>query len=123
MVKYVAALECLTVTPSDGKDNVTDIVTRRTALLISKAYNDNFEIIYANARKLYSKRSDLMHGRISPIKKDISSIVSMAHKIVPDVLLVTLELFWCLDMNRRNSSRDLFDEYRSLEVQLPKEGK
>lgn len=115
LVKYVAALECLTVTPLDGKDNVTDIVTRRTAILLAGACNGNFDAIYANARKLYSKRSDLMHGRISPIKKDISSIVSLAHKIVPDVLLVTLELFLCLDMNGRNSSKELFNEYKLLE--------
>jgi hypothetical protein len=124
LVKYVAALECLTVTPSDGIEDVTDIVTRRTALLIAQDYKDDvFEKTYANARRLYRWRSDLMHGRISPIKKDIDSIVSLAHEIVPQMMLIVLNMFWCLEMNGRNSSKDLFNEYRSLERQLPKEGK
>lgn len=124
LVKYVVALECLAVTPQDGKEEVTDIVTRRTALLIAKAYKDDvYEKIKSKARKIYRKRSDLMHGRISPITQDINSIVSLAHDIVPKMMLITLDMFWCLELNGRNSPQDLFDEYRSLEMERSKKEK
>ena len=118
LVKYVAALECLTVTPADKECGVTDIVTRRTALLIAQGSGDDvFKKTYAAARKIYRFRSDLMHGRVSPTGKDVENVMPLAHQIGQEVMFAALGLFGYLEMNGRTSSRELFDQYRELEKQ------
>jgi hypothetical protein len=120
LVKYVAALERLTVTPFDKKDKVTDIVTRRTAILSAKAYEDDaLKEARENARKLYRWRSNLMHGRSSPLTKELGSVMHLAYEIVQQAMFAALILFDNLEMSSRCTSEDLFREYGELEKILP----
>ena len=98
LVKYVAALERLTVTAEDHtnedhREEVTDIVTRRTALLAVQSYEPNLlKQARENARKLYRWRLDLMHGRSSPLSKEISSVIYLASEIVQEAILGLLNI-------------------------------
>jgi hypothetical protein len=120
LVKYVAALERLTVTPSDKiVDDVTDIVTRRTALL-AVLVNEDAALTEAreNTRKLYRWRSNLMHGRSSPLTKELGSVMHLAHEMVPQAIFGALALFADLEMSGRFTSDELFARYSELEKKL-----
>jgi hypothetical protein len=127
LVKYVAALERLTVTPKDHpnencRQELTDIVTRRTALLTVRSYKPNLlKRARENARKLYRWRSDLMHGRSSPLSREVSSLIHLAHEIVQDAIFNALGHFVDLEISNHRAAQDLYVRYQQLEKCLPPE--
>jgi hypothetical protein len=81
IVKYVAAVERLTITeetPTDDDRGLTDAVTRRAALLAGGADETELEKRRLEAKYLYRWRSKLMHGQRSPISKE--QIVTDEHR-------------------------------------------
>jgi hypothetical protein len=116
LVKFAAALERLTVT--ENKPGVTDLVTRRTALL---ATDDAATIARAreDAQEIYRRRSELMHGRLSPKSPEILNAVRLAHGVVPRALFGALELFYALNQHGQDKPEDLERKYSDLEKNLP----
>lgn len=122
LVKYVAALERLTVTDYTPIDGVTDTVTRRTALLAVTEYNKGtLSSARADARKVYRWRSNLMHGRSSPLTKELTSVMHLAYRTAQQALFVSLHMLVHLEVTGRTSGRDLEDEFTDLERELPPE--
>ena len=119
LVKYVAALERLTVTKESGSNNVTDIVTRRTALL-SVQFDLVPDILKArkDARTIYRWRSNLMHGRSSPLTKNILSVVQLADSITQKAIFGALALYIDLELKGKSKSKDLEQYFSDLEKQL-----
>jgi hypothetical protein len=116
LVKYVAALERLTVLQETGRQDVTDVVTRRTALLASECCQvTEVEKVRAQARKLYSQRSNLMHGRSSPLTKELLGVMHLAHRITRRAMFEALGLYVQLDMAGKVKGRDLEDRFIELE--------
>jgi hypothetical protein len=122
LIKYVAALERLTVTNETGDDEVTDVVTRRTALLSVESYDAAvLSDAWENARKLYRWRSGLMHGRSSPLTKELLSVIPLAHRRVQQALFGALWLYVDLEMTGKRKSKDLEERLLELEKELPTE--
>jgi hypothetical protein len=122
LVKYVAALERLTVTDYTPVDGVTDTVTRRTALLAVTEYKlDVLADARSDARKIYRWRSNLMHGRSSPVTKELASVMHLAYRTAQQALFVALHMLVHLEVTGRTSGRDLEDEFTDLERELPRE--
>lgn len=126
LIKYVAALERLTVTEETETDKdkvkVTDVVTRRTALLSVESYDAAvLSDAWKDARKLYGWRSDLMHGRSSPLKKEFFSVIPLAHRRVQQALFGALALYVDLEMTGKRTSKDLEERLLELEKELPTE--
>ena len=120
LVKYVAALERLTVTDHTPVDGITDTVTRRTALLAVTEYTtDTLTRARADARKIYRWRSDLMHGRSSPLTKELASVMHLAYRTAQQALFVALHILVHLEVAGRVSGRDLEDEFTDREKELP----
>jgi hypothetical protein len=116
LVKYVAALERLTITPHTPTEGVTDAVTRRTALLaIEKLTVESVQQERDVARQIYRWRSDLMHGRTSPVTKELASVMHLAYRTAQQALFVSLDLLIRLEMSGRRSSHDLEQLYIDLE--------
>lgn len=105
LVKYVAALERLTVleetgtVDEQGTQDVTDVVTRRAALLGCES-EDVTEVakVREDARKLYRWRSNLIHGRSSPLTKELSDVMHLAHRITQQAMFSALGIYVQLDM-------------------------
>jgi hypothetical protein len=122
IVKCVAALERLTVLDETGTtgagstDGVADVVTRRTALLVG-GWEDAAAVTKAReeARTVYRWRSNLMHGRSSPLNAELSEILGLTHRLTRDVMFATLDLFSQLDMHGQRKNDDLEQIYRNLE--------
>ncbi len=126
LVKYVAALERLTVleeTKTMDKiegQKVTDVVTRRTALLGCES-DDAADIARTRteARTLYDWRSALMHGRSSPLTKELDDVMHLAHRITQRAMFAALAIYVQLDMAGKVCSKDLEARFVELEVFLP----
>lgn len=119
LVKYVAALERLTVTNETRTNEITDVVTRRTALLSVESYDAAvLSEALENARKLYRWRSNLMHGRSSPLTKEFLSVMHLAHQSVQQVLFSTLALYAGLEMAGKRTSKDLDECFVEMEKEL-----
>jgi hypothetical protein len=124
LVKYVATLERLTVLEESktnaetGGQNVTDVVTRRTALL-SWTSEDPSDVAQArqDARTLYKWRSSLMHGRSSPLTKELLNVMHLAHRITREAMFSALGLYVQLDMLGKVEPKDL--EARFVELEAP----
>ena len=56
-----------------------------------------------------------MHGRSSPLTKELGSVMHLAYEIVQQAMFAALTLFDNLEMNSRRTSKDLFTEYGELE--------
>jgi hypothetical protein len=120
LVKFVAALERLTVTNETGIDEVTDVVTRRAALLSTDdTAPDSLRSARENAREVYRWRSDLMHGRTSPLTPDLMNALRLARDLVPRVLVGALDLFGLLESRGAGKSGDLEKAFLELEKSLP----
>lgn len=122
LVKYVAALERLTVleetgtVDEEGTQDVTDVVTRRTALLASET-GDRAEVmtLRENARTLYRWRSNLMHGRSSPLTKELLEVMHLAHRMTQQAMFAALAIYVQLDMAGKLKEQDLEDRFVELE--------
>jgi hypothetical protein len=122
IVKYVAALERLTVTKK-LEEGLTSTVTRRTALLSYDGTKEGYERVLEDAEKIYDYRSGLMHGSRSPFDKDLRFVVPLADEITRKALFDSLRIFTELDHEVKNAkAKDLEAKYQKLEAQLPQEG-
>jgi hypothetical protein len=120
IIKYAAALERLTVTKKE-KD-LTQVVTRRTALLTYDKDKGDFERAKKDAGEIYEWRSNLMHGSCSPFDRELDSVTPLAEKITRRALFVALDLFVYLDNTIENAKEiDLEKKYQSLESELTKD--
>lgn len=104
----------------ESGQSVTDAVTRRTALLAAESYDVGvLAQAREDARKLYRWRSSLMHGRTSPVTKDVLEVMHLAHKMTQRAMLQALAMFVQLDMSQKTQPQDLEDLYTDLEKNLP----
>lgn len=125
IVKYVAALERLTVleetetTAACGHQEVTDVVTRRAALLAADVDDPSaIKGLRADARKLYRWRSSLMHGRSSPLTKELLEVMHLAHNMTRDAMFAALSIYVQLDMAGLTAPKDLETEFSEMEKRL-----
>ncbi len=127
LVKYVAALERLTVLEETGTTeehgpNVTDVVTRRTALLAAGTVEtEAIAKARREARKIYRWRCDLMHGRSSPVTNELLGVMNTAHRLTRDAMFSALDIFLHLATAGKGKGQDLEDLYTKLETNLPTE--
>jgi hypothetical protein len=119
IVKFVAALERLTITKKE-KD-ITETVSKRTALLLSHGQDPKeFALRLSQAKKVYDSRSGLMHGSISPFDKRLAAVAPLAERLTRDALLLSLDLFMALKHELRNRTptrSDLEKKYERLEAE------
>ena len=118
IVKYVAALEQLTVAKKSSDLDITKTVTLRTKFLCRRDNEniDDMENTNESIDKLYGYRSDLMHGQLSPSSPKIHDIAKRSGKIVQHALFAALHMFVYLATDKRDSLKELEKEYR-LHVQ------
>lgn len=115
IIKYVAAIERITLT--EEKIQVTDRVIKRSCLLCSdrrsKDYED-WEIIF---KRVYTCRSDLLHGTISPFDERVKSVSSDAAYASRQLLLRGLSFFKHLNglEEPKYSTKHLKIAYQELE--------
>jgi hypothetical protein len=125
IVKYVAALERLTITKDVATLNQT--VSTRTALLTyyenKEDKNQALKEAKKKALKIYDWRSKLMHGSGSPFDKKLEEISDLAETITRRALLRGIDLFFSLghELKRVATDKDLEEKYRELESALPQE--
>jgi hypothetical protein len=117
LVKFVAALERLTVTEESGTEHVTEIVTGRTAFLASH-YDTTRPNLGEDTREIYRWRSDLMHGRTSPLAEGIGDVLRLAYEVVRLALFGALVLFQTLEREGKGTSTALEQWFRDV-VPLP----
>jgi hypothetical protein len=125
LVKYVAALERLTVleetrtTDEKSGQKVTDVVTRRTAILsVERLEPEVIAQAWRDARELYKWRSALMHGRSSPLTKELLEVMHLAHRMTRQAVFAALGIYVELDMNGKGASKDLEERFIELEANL-----
>lgn len=119
VVKYVAALERLTITKK-LEEGLTNTVTRRSALLSYDGTKEDYDKALKDAEKVYDYRSGLMHGSKSPFDKDLKFITPLAEKITQKALFNSLRIYTNLDHEvEKAKAKDLEAEYLKLESQLP----
>jgi hypothetical protein len=115
IVKYVAALERLTITKK-LEEGLANAVIRRTALLTSDDATVNYESASKDAGTVYDCRSRLMHGSVSPFDRELDDIVPIAEKITRFALFNSLRLFTELANKIKNATaKDLEAAYVKLE--------
>jgi hypothetical protein len=124
IVKYVATLERLTITektPPDEDRGLTDAVTRRAALFASFGDEDALQKAREGARELYRWRSDLMHGRNSPVPKqqsaadEVRALVPRADELVRSALIGALGEYAHLVKDGTPTTKALEERLRVLE--------
>jgi hypothetical protein len=125
LVQYVAALERLTVLEETGTTDdksgqtVTDVVTRRTALLAWTSDNRaDLPSLREEARTLYRWRSALLHGRSSPLTKEIVEVMHLAHRIAQQAMFNALAIYIQLDLANKRTPKDLEARFVELEALL-----
>lgn len=125
IVKYVAALERLTITertPTDGDRGLTEAVTRRAALFAAGSDEEARERRRLEARELYRWRSKLMHGQASPVVKEqlradqLRSLMASADDLTAHVLIDALGEYVHLLMAEKRTDDDLEERLRVLEA-------
>jgi len=115
IVKYVAALERVTMTKEHEK--IAETLSRRTALLCAKRDKGEYTKQYALARDIYEWRSNLMHGSISPSHKTLSAICTKAAGLTRFTLLASLDFFTAIEKQKPcATSADLERAYKQLEI-------
>ena len=118
IVKYVAALERLTITKKLDRA-LTSTVVRRTALLTSNDSEASYETALKNAERVYDCRSELMHGFVSPFERELDAIAPLAEKVTRIALFNALRLFTDLANEIENATaRHLEAKYLSIEESL-----
>src|SRR5207253_11346072 len=125
IVKYVAALERLTITEETETDEdrgLTNAVTRRAALFAAGTDVEARNRRREEAREMYKLRSKLMHGQRSPISKEqlVSdehrSLMVKADDLTRHVLIDALAEYANLVMSGKKDDHDLEEHLRALEA-------
>lgn len=114
LVKFVAALERLTSSGVEGKEDIAERVARRTGLLCSDD-NAKSQAVMDETREIYRWRSKLMHGSVSPASSAIWPVLRTTHRVVPLALQGALQIFWTLSAKGEEKSTDLERVYITLE--------
>lgn len=114
IVKYVAALEQLTIAKKSSDLDITRTVTARTKFLCTEIIeSDDADKSKDTIGKMYRYRSDLMHGQISPSNPKIHEIAKRSGKILQQALFSALHLFVYLATENRDSLKELEKEYQA----------
>jgi hypothetical protein len=92
IVKYVAALERLTITKK-LEDKLTATVIRRTALLSCDRTAEDYQKAEKDAERVYDCRSGLMHGSLSPFGRELHFVAPIAERITRIALFNCLRIF------------------------------
>jgi hypothetical protein len=97
VVKYVSAMERMTVTGKEFDENgkersIAEIVVRRAAMLCLHP-GGNVIAVAKDIEKIYECRSDILHGSLSPFDESISNTAQAAETVARILLLSGLEIF------------------------------
>lgn len=120
IVKYVAALERLSITEKSGE--LTDTVTRRAALFAAQGDREVLAKSRADARELYDWRSALMHGRSSPVAKhqlqshELKSVMYRGEQLLRSALFGALAVYTDLIIDGKATGKHLEQRLRELEL-------
>ncbi len=116
IVKYVTAIERLVGTGEEKGRGVTEIVTTRASIIYSIATEESFDISKEKVSKIYTCRSDLVHGSKSPFDDSCIDFAYKAEEISRMVLLIGLDYFslWGID-SMDITQRNLREKYNELE--------
>ena len=122
IVKFVSAIESLVGTgeekDSGGKvvRGVTEIVTVRAAIFLSRAVEMRYDEAHSKIKKIYSSRSELVHGSVSPFDVSHQSIANEAAKVAQMVLLAGLDYFEFLGWEKPSlNAKGLTTEFKKFE--------
>jgi hypothetical protein len=119
VVKYVSAMERMTVTGKEWNENkeersITEILTRRSAILHHDP--DNLDSSLKEIEEIYECRSEIIHGSLSPFHGSISNMAERAEFFARIVLLSGLQYFQSLGLdNPKFTTKQLRRAYVSLE--------
>lgn len=120
IVKYVAALERLTITKK-MEEGLTQAVVKRVGTLVCDDYRneEDFKKVLKNVGKVYDWRSNLMHGSVSPFEKKLETIAPLAEEITQKMIFRSIGFFARIkDVNANATTDDLESTYERLEVQV-----
>lgn len=97
VVKYVSAMERMTVTGKEFDENkkersIAEIVTRRSAMLCHYP-EGNLKALFKEIKEIYECRSDILHGSLSPFDESISGMAERAEMYARILLLSGLAIF------------------------------
>lgn len=124
VVKYVSAMERMTVTGKEWGENkekrsTTEILTRRSAILCLNPGKGNLESLVKQIEEIYECRSEILHGSLSPFDESISEMAEWAEFSARIVLLSGLEFFESLGLDDpKFTDRQLRKAYLGLEKQF-----
>jgi hypothetical protein len=109
IVKFVSAIERVTGTGEEKtgpgrKRGVTEIVTVRAAILHSIACQFPFAESKREISAIYTHRSNLVHGSISPFDEQLRSQVVRTHEATRMLLLVALDFFVQIGLEKTDMS-------------------
>jgi len=114
IVKYVAALEQLTITKKKTEDEISKTVISRTEFLCDEILEqDQTGETLTVIKNMYKYRSELLHGQISPSNKKIRLTASSAGRVTQQALFRALHFFVWLSTDGRDSLDELEKEYVS----------
>ncbi|MGQ0556652.1 MAG: hypothetical protein ACT4PN_11995 [Nitrospiraceae bacterium] len=118
IVKYVAALERMTITKRQKNNELSKTLCHRIALLSSEGQKQRYEIQHALAKEIYDFRSALMHGSLSPSQNKLTGPRAKAEKLTRFTLLAGLDFFAAIDKGQpRAKAADLEFAYQHLSVE------
>ncbi len=120
IVKYVAALERLTITRK-LESKLTATVIRRTALLSCDKTAEGYEKAEKDAERVYDCRSGLMHGSLSLFDRELHFVAPVAERITRIALFKCLRIFTDLASAVDGATgKHLEAEYLKMQDQFPK---
>ncbi|PTY04600.1 hypothetical protein DB347_17955 [Opitutaceae bacterium EW11] len=98
IVKFVTAIECLCGTgiekSLDGTERgVTEIVTSRAAILYSVFSNEPMEAAKKEVARIYTCRSNLVHGSVSPHDEKVAAELARTDTVTNLIILAAVEYY------------------------------
>jgi len=124
VVKYISAMERMTVTGKEWDENkkersTTEILTRRSAILCHVPENTSLDSLVKEIAEIYECRSEIIHGSLSPFDESISNMAERAEFCARIVLLSGLEYFESLGLDcSKFTAKQLRKSYLDLEKQF-----
>lgn len=99
IVKYVTALECLTLTPNE---KVSRVLPRRASALLAAAHSDDAKSQLAAFKHLYDLRSRIVHGGVTPADPALVTEARTTYELCRKAILAGLLFFDFLGINKEN---------------------
>lgn len=106
VVKYTAALERLTMT-RHLKSGIEALIIKRVSLLNNERIDKTLHQIEKDLGNLYQRRSDLMHGSMSPYSPAVTDVLQAAWDVTRWAILVAAQFFAHLRAGGLNTRKDL----------------